>query len=212
MKKIIAILAIITYFNASAQYDPKAKAILDKVSAKYKVMKGYQAAFLNNILSPAAEMDETIEGKISVSGEKFNLALKNQTIIVDGKTMWTIMKEEEEVNINDYEPEEGGITPQNIYSMYQKGYKYVYNSTVVEAGKKYDIVDLSPDDKNNEFFKIRIQIEQETNTIKSWKIFEKSGNRYTYTITSFKEVPSFPANTFSFDKSKYVGYDINDLR
>ncbi len=211
---LLVTILLVVNVSSYAQYDAKAKGILDKVALKYEKMKGYSASFSHRMRSPANEIDETQKGDIKVSGGKFWLTLQGQDIIVDGKTMWTIMKEDDEceATIMDYEPEEGEVTPQNIYSMYKKGYKYVYNQEVVENGEKYHIIDLSPEDKDAEIFKIRIRIQKSTNTIASWQMFEKSGNRYVYTIKGFKEQQSFPSGTFRFDKSKYPKCDINDMR
>lgn len=212
--KLIAVIIInfSILFNINAQYDPKAKAILDNVSNKYQSLKGYKATFSYNIFSPVAEVDETQKGKITVSGAKFLLDLGKQQIINDGKTVWTYIVEEEEVNVMDYEPEEGEITPSNIYNMYKEGYKYIYKESVEKNGVKYDVIDLSPVDTDNEFFKIRLTIHSSNFTIKKWKIFEKNGNRYTYSITTFNENPGLSSKAFGWDKAKYPNVEINDLR
>ena len=194
--------------NGNAQYDEKAKEILDNVAAKYKKLTAYKASFSYNILSPIAEVDETQKGEITVSKERFLLNLGQQMIINDGKTVWTYLKEEAEVNVMNYEPEEGEITPNNIYTMYKKGYKYVVNDITDE---EY-IIDLSPEDKDNEFFKVRLTISKDDLRIRKWKIFEKNGNRYTYTITSFEENPKLDPQTFSWNKALYPDVVINDLR
>ena len=206
------VITIGVFCAANAQYDAKAKVILDKVAAKYNSLKAYKATFTYNIFSPIAEVDETQKGKITVSGSKFLLDLGAQQIINDGKTVWTYLKDEEEVNVMDYEPEEGEITPSNIYTMYQKGYKYTLSESMVENGVTYDVVDLNPIDKDNEFFKVRLIINKSNSTIKRWKIFEKNGNRYLYNINTFIENPALPSKTFGWDKAKFPNVDINDLR
>ncbi len=206
--------ALLLVSNVFGQYDAKAKAILDRVASKYESMKGYDASFTMRMQSPLSEIDETQKGNIKVSGAKYNLKLDKQEIIVDGKTMWTVVKDGEdcEVSIMEYEPEENGITPQNIYTMYQNGYKYVYRQSITEEGINYNVLDLSPEDTDNQFFKIRIVINENDDTIKGWKIFEKNGNRYTYSIKSFTEMKSFESGTFKFVKENYPKCEINDLR
>lgn len=54
--------------------------------------------------SPTAGINETSEGEIIVQGPKFNLKLSGQEIINNGTTVWTYLKESNEVNITNYEP------------------------------------------------------------------------------------------------------------
>ena len=49
---------------AQAQQDPKAKAILDGMSAKYKSLKAFKATFQQTLENPLNKIKETIEGDI----------------------------------------------------------------------------------------------------------------------------------------------------
>ena len=44
--------------------------------------------------------------------------------------------------------------------MYKKGYKYAYVEEVKEGGKTYEVMELTPEDRNNPIFKIRLKIRQ----------------------------------------------------
>ncbi|GAL83041.1 gliding motility-like protein [Sporocytophaga myxococcoides] len=214
MKKIsLGLLAICLSFRALyAQQDPKAAATLDAVSKKYQQIKSFKAKFTYSLESPTAGINETSEGEIIVQGPKFNLKLSGQEIINNGTTVWTYLKESNEVNITNYEPGEEDVTPSRIYSIYKKGYKYAFLEEKQEGGKVYEVIDLIPEDKNNQFFKVRLEINKKDKTIKSWKIFEKNGNRYLYTVKSFFPDFKVDESLFSFDKSKYKNVEVVDLR
>ncbi len=49
-------------------------------------------------------------------------------------------------------------------------------------------------------------------SIQSWTMFDKSGNRYKYTITKF--IPNVKVDDafFTFDPKKYPGVEVIDLR
>ena len=79
-------------------------------------------------------------------------------------------------------------------------------------GKKYDVIELTPEDVSNQMFKVKLWISPANYTIKQWMMFEKSGNRYTYVINNFKENISLSTSSFKFDKSKYPGVLVTDLR
>jgi outer membrane lipoprotein-sorting protein len=214
MKKIIALLAfsVTLVAAAPAQQDPKAGKILDQMSAKYQAMKGFKATFTQTLENDAAKVKDNMTGDITVSGQKFRLKLSGQEIINNGQTMWTYMKDENEVNISDYEPEEGEISPAQIYTLYKKGYKYTYVQESKEAGEAVDIIELSPEDKNNPVFKVRLSVSKADQSLKSWKMFKKNGSRTTVTIRKFQPNPPIDATTFNFDKTKYKGVKVIDLR
>ena len=206
------IFSAICCLQSLAQYDSKALTILDAMSKKYKEIPNFRAKFTYSLMSDVTGVKESSEGEIIVKGGKFILRLANQEIINNGTTVWTYVKESNEVNISDYQPDENDITPTKIYTMYKKGYKYLFVEEKTEAGKTYETVDLIPEEKKNQIFKVRIDINKKDKTVKSWKVFEKNGNRYLYTVKTFTPEPTLPDNMFNFDKTKYKGVEVVDLR
>lgn len=214
MNKLIATLIFLSIccLQSVAQHDSKALAILDAMSKKYKEIPNFKAKFTYSLMSDVTGVKESSEGEIIVKGGKFILKLANQEIINNGTTVWTYVKESNEVNISDYQPDENDITPTKIYTMYKKGYKYLFVEEKTEAGKTYETVDLIPEEKKNQIFKVRIDINKKDKTVKSWKVFEKNGNRYLYTVKTFTPEPTLMDNMFNFDKTKYKGVEVVDLR
>ncbi|UOQ77019.1 outer membrane lipoprotein carrier protein LolA [Hymenobacter sp. 5516J-16] len=214
MKKYLALLALSVSLTtvATAQQDPKAGKILDQMSAKYQAMKAFKATFTQTLENDAAKVKENLSGDITVSGQKFRLKMSGQEVINNGQTMWTYMKAENEVNISDYEPEDQEISPSQIYTLYKKGYKYAYVQEAKEGGELVDVIELSPEDRNNPVYKVRLKVGKTDKAVKSWQMFKKNGNRYTYKISKFQPNVPVDATTFNFDKAKYKGVKVIDLR
>jgi outer membrane lipoprotein carrier protein len=57
-----------------------------------------------------------------------------------------------------------------------------------------------------------VQVDKAAKTIYSTKVLENAGNRYTYTVTSLKTNAAIADAQFSFDKKKYPGVELVDLR
>ncbi|GAB2968022.1 hypothetical protein GCM10027048_43560 [Hymenobacter coalescens] len=214
MKKFVALLALAAAFmqSADAQQDPKAAKILDQMSAKYQAMKSFKASFTQTLENQTAKVKENMNGDIIVSGTKFRLKLNGQEVINNGQTMWTYMKSENEVNISDYEADDQEISPSQIYTLYKKGYKYTYAGETKEGGVACDVIELSPEDHNNQVYKVRLNVSKVDKSVKSWKMFKKNGNRYTFAIKKFEPNTPVDATTFAFDKAKYKGVKVIDLR
>ncbi|HYG39825.1 MAG TPA: outer membrane lipoprotein carrier protein LolA [Cytophagales bacterium] len=214
MKKIVGVLLFITFSITGlyAQKDQKALQILDAMSAKYKSMPAFKVDFQYSIENPSSGINDTFKGEIVIKASKFRLKMDGQEIINNGSTVWTYLIEENEVNISDYTPTEDEVSPSTIYTVYKNGYKYLFVEEKKEDGQVYEIVELIPEDKSRQVFKIRLQIHKKDKYIKNWRIFEKSGTRYFCNITKTTPNVKVEENYFAFDASKHKGVEVIDLR
>ena len=213
MKKLILTCLLLTFVKLSfAQYDPKALEILDAMSQKYKDMNSFEANIAYTLTNETENINEEFKGKITVKGDKFKLVLPEQEVINNGTTLWTYLPEAKEVNIDNYDPTSDDLNPSKFYEIYKKGYKYLYLEDKNENGVMCEIVDLVPEKKDAQYFKVRMNIVKKDKSIQSWTMFDKGGNRYKYTITKF--VPNAPVTeaTFVFDTKKYPDVEVIDLR
>lgn len=192
--------------------DEKAKAILDKVSEKYKTYKSIQADFSLNIVNEDADVDETKTGKFFVQGSKYKLDMDEQMVVCDNETQWTYLKEANEVQITYYDEEEASISPSQLFTIYEDDYFYVWHSDSREDGSTYDLIDLTPFDKDQPFYKVRISVNRESDMIEGAKLFTNDGTYYIYKITELLPDGDVSDDTFTFDDSAYEGIEVIDLR
>jgi outer membrane lipoprotein carrier protein len=205
-------LAATLALPAAAQQDPKAGKILDAVSAKYTALKSFQAGFTQTLENPAAKLKQNLTGDIVVSGQKYHITASGQEIYNDGKTTWTYLKNENEVNISDTDPTNQDMSPAQMYNMYKKGYKYTYVKSLKDNGVASDLIELSPENRTNDVFKVQLIVGTADRAIHSVKTFKKNGTRTTFTLKNFK--PNVPTtdNTFTFNKAQHAGVKVVDLR
>lgn len=210
---IIAFVALSTY-NASAQDDVKAKAILDELSAKTKSYSNIKATFSYTLENPSAKINETQEGTITIKGSKYRLEIAGQEVISDGKTVWTYLKDANEVQINNIDPSSSdAITPSNIFTMYEKGFKYKFEGEKTENGKVIQSINLYPiDTKAKAFHTVKLYIDKNAKQIHSIKVLSKDGNNYTYTVKSFVPNADVTDAHFTFNAAKYPKVEVIDLR
>jgi len=216
MKKLGFLIGLVgLFFSVNAQVDQKAKDILDKMSSKYQNLPSYKTNFVYRLTNEVENVDEQFAGEIMVKGEKYVLLMSDQEIYNDGETIWTFLKEANEVNIDYYMPDEGDLSPNNIYDAYKKGYRYRWLETKKVGSRTLDVVELQPEDPKDPdkiFFRIVLNIDQSDYTIHSWDMYDRAGNVFSYTISGFN--PQFTAEDsfFEFDVSKYPGVEVVDLR
>lgn len=216
MKKVVLLLiATLGYIHVvNAQTDAKAKAILSDVSKKYRSYAVAKADFTLIIDNQQANAKDTQQGTIYVkaNANKYKVSMTTQDMISDGKTLWTYLKEEKEVQVTNVTNSDDALNPAKIFTIYEKGFKYLYTGDKKVGTKVYQMIDLTPTDFNKSYFKIRLTIDKAAKQIASALILEKNGNKYTYTVKSFLANAKVPESTFTFDAKKYPGVEVVDLR
>ncbi len=211
-KSVFTLILIVSGSALMAQYDPKALEILEAMSNKYKNLTSFEANLTSALTNETDGINEEFKGKITVKGAKFKLVLDDQEIINDGTTVWTYLPSAKEVNIDNVDPDTDEMNPSKFYIMYQKGYKYLYLEDQVDGGVLCEVVDLVPEKKDAQYFKIRMNISKKDKSIQSWTMFDKSGNRYKYSISKFQGNVKVDDSFFGFDAKKYPGVEVIDLR
>ena len=216
MKKLLigALIIIGSGVTAFAQSEVKAKEILAEVSKKYRTYDVIKTEFSYTLENPQAKIKETQSGTLFVRSKvnKYKVILKGQELISDGKNQWTYLKADKEVQLSEVDNSSDALNPAKIFTIYEKGFKSVYTNDTKLNGKTLQNIDLTPLDAKRSFFKVRLQIEKLSKQITNAVIFDKNGNKYTYTIKTFMPNVKVPESTFAFDSKLYPGVELVDLR
>ena len=116
------------------------------------------------------------------------------------------------MNITESDPTNQDMSPAQMYNMYKKGYKYTYVKALKDGGVASDLIELSPEDRKNDVFKVQLIVGTADHAIHSVKTFKKNGTRTTFTLKNFKPNVPVSATTFTFDKNAHKGVKVVDLR
>lgn len=199
--------------NKPVSNDPDAKKILDAVSAKFKTYKSPQAAFTYKIENAQGKTLSVKKGTVSMKGSKFHVRIPGMEIYSDGKTSWNYDKSANEVTIKEVEAGNSELNPQKLFTnFYDKDFLYKLNGEKKEGAKVLQEIELTPTNKTRPFHKVYVWIDKTTKTFSSARILEKSGNRYSYTVNGLKPNAALSDAEFTFNKTKYPGVEVVDLR
>ncbi|OQP51867.1 hypothetical protein A4H97_27070 [Niastella yeongjuensis] len=217
MKSLIVLFS--TFFIAtisfSQQNDPAAKKVLDGVTAKFKSFKAVQAAFTLRQEDSKGTLLGTKKGSASLKGTRYRVSIAGtgQEIFCDGTNVWTYDKSANEVTITKPDPSASSISMQKLFtSFYDKDFLYKLNGDKTVNKKVVQEIEMTPTDKNKPFHKVYVLVDKNAKTIYSTRILDKSGNVMVYTVNSLNGSANLPDNLFVFDKSKYPGVEVVDLR
>jgi len=200
----ICIGLLLTVFSSSivlAQNEETAKSILDKASGTMSAYSNLSMDFDYVLDNKAEDVKQEMSGDVILEGEKYVVNLFGSTQIFDGSRTYTIVPENEEVNISDSDlDEENTFTPSKFYSFYKSGYTYSMDELKQINGKKIQFVKLTPIDTNSEISNILVGIDTKTNHI--YQVIEIGINE-TRTILTAKNIKTnqeINGSVFAFDQ------------
>lgn len=212
-KNIITLLTVMcSMLTVFSQTDNNAKTRLDQVSAKYDAYRTIQSDFSFSMQQGQGESYED-KGTLFLNKpqQQFRIQLSGQDIISDGKSTWSILKEDEEVQVSESENNTESIGPSNLFTFYKKGFGHKSLKDEVLGKDILHVLELTPTDNRTNYIKIKLRVNK-NNHIHDVAIFDKSGARYTYTIHTLYVNHQIPTAKFTFNKSDYPNYEIVDLR
>jgi len=212
MKKIIVILTLFISAPIFAQNSSGAKALLDEVTAKVKSYENISIDFKYVLNNSEENIRQETRGDVIMQNEKYVLNILGVTRIFDGKTLYSISPEDEEVTISSENTEdENTITPSKMLSFYENGYNYSMDIIQNVNGRKIQYVKLVPIDSKSEIKHVLLGIDIKTKHIYNLIEIGSNDTKTTLTVNSFKTNEPLSKTLFTFDESKYKDYYINKL-
>ncbi|MCR5512725.1 MAG: cell envelope biogenesis protein LolA [Prevotella sp.] len=176
-----------------------AKQVLDKTAAVVSAKSGAKASF-------SIKGDQmNASGSIAIKGKKFQATTPQATVWFDGKTQWTYLKKNDEVNIaNPSESELAAINPYNFIYLYKNGYKYT-----MEKKNGNFIVHLTASGKRS-IQEMYITINQKTYIPSQIRMRQQKGWT-TINITGFQQSKLYDG-MFRFNSKDFPNAEVIDLR
>ena len=181
-------------------YGQTAKNVLDKAAASISVKSGVQAKF-----KMTGSMGTT-NGTIAIKGNKFHATTPQAIVWFDGKTQWTYMKNNDEVNVTTpTETQLQSINPYNFINLYKKGYNYTLN----KSGKDY-IVHLTAASKDKKIRELFITVNKTSYNPTQVKLLQNS--KWTIFDISDVKKQNIPDSEFRFNAKDFPNAEVIDLR
>lgn len=213
-KTVVLLITIILSATAFAQGDIKSEQLLDVVSEKMNSYNNIYVEFNYKLHNAEENVNQVTRGNVTLKGDLYNVNFLGVNQLFDGNKVYTIISEDEEVNISDADAEDAAtLTPSKFFSFYKNGFTYSWDVLENMNGRKIQFVKLIPIDSNSEISSVLLGVDVKTNHI--FRLIETGNNSTvtTLTITTFKTDQPLSSKLFLFDEAKYKkeGYLINKL-
>lgn len=187
---------------ASMMFAQNATQILDKVAATLNASGNVKVGFSLNVDGNAGT------GYIKLQGKKFVVNMGGSITWFDGKTMWTYVKENEEVNVTN--PSAAQIAKMNPYafvSFYKKGYTAAMGKS---SASEHEVVLTGKE--GSAYSSVVLRINKKSNLPQSISMTTSKGSNISISCNSFLNNQKYTDATFKFDKKKYPKAEVIDLR
>ena len=192
--------------------DPKAKQLLSEVNEKVNSYDNIEISFKYVLENESENIRQETKGKVTLEGDKYVLDILGIQRIFDGKTLYTISSEDEEVTIsNENSEEENTISPSQLFSFFESGYNYTLDIIQNKMGRKIQYIKLIPIDSETEIKYALLGIDIKTKHIYNLIEIGENNTKTTLNVLKFNTNTPLPQSFFKFDFSKYSDYYINNL-
>lgn len=208
----IFIVALLGVFPVNAQNSDKAESLLKEVTAKVNSYDNMVVDFKYSLENLSENVSQETRGDVSIHGDKYVLNLMGTTQIFDGDKIYTVIPEDQEINISTYvEEDDTNITPSKMFTFYNDGYNYKWDITQDVKGRKIQYIKLTPIDSNSDIKNILLGIDSQTKHIYNMILTQENDTKITITVKSFKTNQPLAKNLFTFSEGRYKDYYINRL-
>ena len=198
MKKTATLLALLLV--SCGVWAQSARTILDRAAATVSNASGVEASF------QMITKQGTTSGQIAVKGSKFHATTPDASVWFDGKTQWTYMKGNEEVNVsNPTEAELQAINPYNFINIYKQGFSLSSRA----IGQFYE-VHLTPNSKKRAIEEMYIIVDQKTYHPTHVKMRRKG--KWSVILISQLRSAALSDAIFQFNPKDFPKAEIIDLR
>jgi len=202
--------ALIEKAKAREASDPEATKILDAVNKKYESLDAMQVDFK---LTIKGENEIEQSGKVYLKGEKYRMELNSQDVISNGKTVWFHLKDNEEVQINNPDPDgDDFLSPANMINVYRKNMIGEKMDDTKVSGRVVHQIRVKPRESHDEITKMHLMIDKKTKALSQIEVFTRYADRYIFEFDNLIEDPTLNDTLFNFDPAKFPGIHVEDLR
>ena len=208
---LISILFVSIFSQNDFNHNEKSKSILEKVSTAYQNNSSTKFNFKLTILSQ--DINETQNGYALVKDEKFYYKTEEREVICNGTVVWTFFPEDNECYIDLLEDVDNSINPNEIFTIWKKGFKFQYVKEYLIKSEKIHEIKMFPENPSkSKYHTLLMEINENKSSIQHAIIKSKDGVTIKFEIIDMSANPSLEKDTFVWNKSNYPNVDEIDNR
>jgi outer membrane lipoprotein-sorting protein len=212
MRKLLAILLAFAQVAHAQSSHEAAKKWLEEASQTLKEQRtvdiGFTYTFSNERVNPPVKRSE--KGELQLKGDAYRLVLMGSEQICDGKMVYTILHEDEEVQkapAQSDNPEEESFHPMQVLELYKKNFSYKLGGKETVKGQEVQYIVLMPN-ASEQLQRVVVGIYTKSKQLYSYEQQGTDGTVTRFVVDTYSANTSLPAHYFQFDPKRFPGYYI----
>lgn len=204
------VIALLLFQSAIVQCQD-VEDVLERLQKKYESIRDLYASFTQVVRFGVTQSTQTFSGKLWMEkGNKVRIELDQQTIVTDGKSVWTYSELNRQVLIDRFRDDPKALTPDKVLVNVPKE----YFSTIIGKDRIDEtetlILKLVPKDRKSLIKSMKVWVNTAEWLMVKVEVLDVSDNQTTYITKDLKMNAGISNQLFHFDVPPDV--EVVDLR
>jgi len=198
---------------AGASYGMTGEEVIKKVRKRYEKLKRFSADFERTFEWKLAEETHRFKGKLYLKKpNRFRLETETQTVVSDGKQVWTYVYANEQVVLTSYSDMRGMPKWEDLLFEYGEQYRAEYVALEKVGDKQCHSVKLIPKekDKDADVAEMKVWVDSDRWVVLKTAYVDLNGDVTTYRLSEVAVDPKMDDALFTFQVPE--GVDVVDMR
>ncbi len=209
-KQTLFLFLTLFAINTFGQNSELALELLNKVSNNLSSFENINFQFRYTLENKTENISQEINGDATISKNLYSINFLGITQFFDGNKLYTVIPENQEINISSPEEEELNLNITKMFGIYKKGYSFEWDIEQKVQGSTIQYIKLTPKTRKDNIKHILLGLN--INTFNLYRIIEVgfTNTLTTLTILNQKENLKLKKDFFEFNKESYPNYYINE--
>ncbi len=216
---VVALLvAIVLVPCALAGGDDDPNEILSRLQKKYDKIQDATASFTQNVTFGVTKNEQSFNGKFWMKkGNKYHIETEDQTVVTDGKSVWSYSKNTNQVLIDTYHDDPKSFSPDKVLVNVPQQYSATVMSKERTGGHETIVLKLVPKERSSHGGEstsnlqwMKVWVDRDELLMKRMQILNVSDNLTTYVIEDLKLNTGLADDEFQYKIPH--GAEVIDLR
>jgi chaperone LolA len=197
----LAALCVLTGGQSWAQ---GSDAVAQRLRERYRAVRSFQADFSQTLGR------QTLRGQVIVSGEAFRIEMPAQTLVSDGRTLWSYSRDDNQVVVQDYRPEDMGFSVGQLLTDWTRQFRVTGSSRATVGGVQHDVLALVPREAGSSVRDATLYVRSSDAVPSRVRVHDVNGQTLAFDLRNVRLNGRLSSGTFRFRAP--AGAEIVDLR
>lgn len=205
------VVSLLLIARAAAYGGESAADILEKVQGKYESIRDASLTFTRHVVFGVTQTRQDFAGTLAMKkGNRYRIELEDQTIVTDGKSVWTYSKINNQVFVDAYKEDSVSFSPDRVLVNAPENYTAAILGKEEVGKKEASILKLVPKSDKSNLKWMKVWVDRDEWLMRKIQLLDIADNLTTYEVGSLKLNAGLPDSTFRFTPPP--GVEVIDVR